>query len=57
MHPAVQVAVVGIKTPAQIVEAAGAMGRTISREDYFKVRKTLTIEGAGRIRDATGKAK
>jgi aryl-alcohol dehydrogenase-like predicted oxidoreductase len=57
MHPAVQVAVVGIKTAAQIVEAAGAMGRTLSREDYFRVRKTLTIEGAGRIRDAAGKAK
>lgn len=57
MHPAIQVAVVGIKTPAQIVEAAGAMGRVISREDYFRVRKVLTIEGAGRIRDATGKAK
>jgi aryl-alcohol dehydrogenase-like predicted oxidoreductase len=57
MHPAIQVAVVGIKTPAQIVEAAGAMGRVISREDYFRVRKALTIEGAGRIRDATGKAK
>lgn len=57
MHPAVQAAVVGIKTPAQIVEAAGAMGRTISREDYFRVRKTLTIEPGGRIRDASGKAK
>jgi aryl-alcohol dehydrogenase-like predicted oxidoreductase len=57
MHPAIQVAVVGIKTAAQITEAAAAMGRRIGREDYFQVRKALTIEGPGRIRDAGGKAK
>ncbi len=54
MHPAIHVAVVGIKTAAQVAEAAGAMGRKISREDYFRVRKTLSIEGPGRIRDAGG---
>jgi len=40
-HPAVHCAIVGIKTPAQIKEAAGAMGKTISREDYFKIRDAI----------------
>ncbi len=40
-HPAVTCAIVGIKNPAQIEEAAGAMGKTIGREDYFKIRETL----------------
>jgi aryl-alcohol dehydrogenase-like predicted oxidoreductase len=57
MHPAIQVAVVGIKTPAQIREAAMAMDRRLGREDYFQVRKALTIEALDRIRDASGKAK
>ena len=41
MHPAIHVAVCGIKTPQQIAEAAGAVGKTISREDYFAVRKLV----------------
>ena len=56
MHPAIQVAVVGIKTPAQIAEAAKAMGRRISSEDWHAIRAALTLDG-GRIRDAGGKAK
>ncbi|HEY3416235.1 MAG TPA: aldo/keto reductase, partial [Armatimonadota bacterium] len=41
-HPAIQVAIVGIKTPEQITEAAGAMGIILDREDYYTVRRTLT---------------
>jgi len=41
MHPAIHVAIVGIKKTAQIEEAAGAMGHILSREDYFAVRKTV----------------
>ena len=50
-------AVVGIKTRAQIVEALGAMGKTLSREDYFAVRKTLAIDGIGKIQDAAAERK
>ena len=42
MNPAIHCAIVGIKNAKQIIEAAGAMGATISREDYFAVRRTLT---------------
>ncbi len=41
-QPAVHCAIVGIKTPAQIEEAAAAMGKTIDPEDYFAIRKALT---------------
>jgi len=57
MHPAIHVAVVGIKSPGQIREALGAMGKTIEREDYFAVRKALEIDGSGKLRDATGQVK
>jgi len=57
MHPGIDVAVVGIKNKAQIAEAIGAMGKTISREDCFGVRKTLAIEGASKIQDAGGRRK
>jgi len=40
-HPAVHCPIVGIKTAAQIEEAAGAMGKTIGREDYYAVRNAL----------------
>ena len=53
----IDVAVVGIKNAAQITEAIGAMGKTISREDYFAVRKTLAIEGISKIKDAGGERK
>jgi aryl-alcohol dehydrogenase-like predicted oxidoreductase len=42
MHPSIHVTIAGIKTAAQIEEAAGAMGHQISREDYFTVRNTLS---------------
>jgi aryl-alcohol dehydrogenase-like predicted oxidoreductase len=57
MHPGIDVAVVGIKNPAQITEAIGALGKTISREDYFAVRKTLAIDGISKIKDAGGERK
>ena len=57
MHPSIDVAVVGIKNPSQITEAVGAMGKTISREDYFTVRKTLAIDGISKIKDAGGDRK
>jgi predicted oxidoreductase len=41
MYPMIHSAIVGIKSPKQIAEAAGAMGRTVSREDYFAVRSAL----------------
>ena len=41
-HPAVTCAIVGIKNSAQIEDAAGAMGKAISRWDYYQIRKALT---------------
>lgn len=55
MHPAIQVAVCGIKTPDQIAEVAGAAGKTISRQDYFAIRKALS--GAPKLPDASGTKK
>ena len=40
-HPAVHCAIVGIKNASQIEEAAGAMGKSIEREDYFAIRNAL----------------
>lgn len=57
MHPSIDVAIVGIKNPSQITEATGALGKTISREDYFAVRKTLAIDGISKIQDAGGERK
>ena len=57
MHPAIQVAVVGIKTPDQIEDAAGALGKTLARDDYFAVRKALALGSAAKIRDRSGKVK
>lgn len=57
MHPGIDVAVVGIKSPAQIADAIGAMGKTLSREDYFAVRKALAIDGISKIQDAGGQRK
>lgn len=42
MHPAIHCAIVGIKTPEQIEEAAGAMGKTVSADDWHQVRNLLT---------------
>ncbi|MDG2130984.1 MAG: aldo/keto reductase [Fuerstiella sp.] len=57
LHPAVHVAICGIKTPAQIAEAAGAIGTTISREDYFAVRTALAIGQGVKVVDARGTRK
>jgi len=57
MHPAIHVAICGIKTPAQIEEAAGAMGKAISREDYFTVRKVLAVGQGTKVVDAKGARK
>lgn len=56
MHPAIQVAVVGIKTHEQIKEAAGVLGKTLDRADYFAVRAALTVE-VKKVKDVTGKTK
>ena len=40
-HPAVTAAIVGIKNPGQIEEAAGALDRRISHEDAHRVRNLL----------------
>ncbi|MFH1718342.1 MAG: aldo/keto reductase [Planctomycetota bacterium] len=57
MHPGIDVAIVGIKNQPQIAEAIGAMGKTISREDYFAVRKALAVAGAPKIQDASDQRK
>jgi len=57
MHPAIHSAIVGIKTPAQMEEALGAMGKTIEREDYFAVRRALSIDGPSKLQDAKGDVK
>jgi len=41
MNPMIHSAIVGIKNPEQISDAAGAMGKIISRQDYFQVRVAL----------------
>ena len=43
-HPAVTCALVGIKNPKHIEEAAGAMGKSITRWDYYQIRKALTSD-------------
>jgi aryl-alcohol dehydrogenase-like predicted oxidoreductase len=40
-HPAVSTAIVGIKRPEQIEDAAGAMGWSLTREQYYDVRNAL----------------
>ncbi|MCK4623775.1 MAG: aldo/keto reductase, partial [Phycisphaerae bacterium] len=40
-NPYIDCAIVGIKTAAHIEEAAGAMGKTIDREDYFAIRNAI----------------
>jgi aryl-alcohol dehydrogenase-like predicted oxidoreductase len=56
MHPAIQVAICGIKTPEQIEEAAGAFGQRLSREDYFAVRNTVG-PGSPKVADTKGSRK
>jgi aryl-alcohol dehydrogenase-like predicted oxidoreductase len=57
MHPAIHCAIVGIKTPAQVTEAAGAFGKSVSRADYFAIRKALTIDAPRKLKDAGGNVK
>jgi len=57
MHPAIHVAVCGIKTPDQIAEAAGAVGRSLDREDYFAVRSAVLGSQAPKLPDAKGAQK
>jgi aryl-alcohol dehydrogenase-like predicted oxidoreductase len=40
-HPGVTCAIVGVKEPAHITEAAGAMNKTISREDWYALRSLV----------------
>jgi aryl-alcohol dehydrogenase-like predicted oxidoreductase len=57
MHPAIHVAICGIKTPEQISEAAGAIGKTVSRQDYFAIRTALALGQGARVVDAKGTRK
>ncbi len=41
-HPAVTSAIVGIKRPEQIEDAAGTIGWTLSRQDYYRIREALS---------------
>jgi aryl-alcohol dehydrogenase-like predicted oxidoreductase len=43
MHPAITCAIAGIKRPQHIEDAAGAMGKTIEREDWYAVRNLLKV--------------
>jgi gamma-glutamyltranspeptidase/glutathione hydrolase len=43
MHPAITCAIAGIKCPEHIEDAAGAMGKTIEREDWYAVRNLLKV--------------
>jgi aryl-alcohol dehydrogenase-like predicted oxidoreductase len=54
MHPAIHVAICGIKTPTQIAEAAGAIGQTVAREDYFAIRTALSLGLGPKVVDAKG---
>ena len=57
MHPGIDVAVCGIKTPQQIEEAVGAVGKTIDREDCFAVRKAVSGSQPAKVADASGTRK
>ena len=57
MHPGIHVAVVGIKNPPQITEAVAASGKTMSRQDYFAIRKALAVDGTSKTKDASGEKK
>ncbi len=41
-NPMIDSAIVGIKNPSHIEEAAGAAGKTVSREDYFRILDILS---------------
>lgn len=46
MHPGIHCAIVGIKNREQILEAAGAMGKSLSRQQWYAVRDLLKIPAA-----------
>ena len=54
MHPAIHVAICGIKTPAQVAEAAGAIGKSVAREDYYAIRTALSLGQGEKVVDAKG---
>ena len=56
MHPAIHAAICGIKNPDQISEAVGAIGKRLSREDYFAVRNAVG-PGSEKIADTRGSRK
>ncbi|MEE2753184.1 MAG: aldo/keto reductase [Candidatus Latescibacterota bacterium] len=56
MHPSIDVAVCGVKRQDQIEEAMGAVGKELSREDCFEVRKTVG-PGPTKIADTKGSRK
>ena len=56
MHPSIDVAVCGIKRQDQIEEALGELGKELSREDYFEVRKAVG-PGATKVADTKGSRK
>jgi len=45
MNPSITCAIAGIKKTSHIVEAAGAMGKEISREDWWAVRNLVADKG------------
>lgn len=57
MHPAIHVAVVGIKNPDQMTEALGMPNEPLSREDYFAIRKILAVGAPAKLQDARGEVK
>ncbi len=57
MHPAIHVAICGIKSAVQVGEAAGAIGKRIEREDYFAIRTALSLGQGAKIIDAKGTRK
>jgi aryl-alcohol dehydrogenase-like predicted oxidoreductase len=56
MHPSIDVAVCGVKRQDQIEEAMGAVGKELSREDCFEVRKAVG-PGPTKIADTKGSRK
>ncbi|MBN1348163.1 aldo/keto reductase [candidate division KSB1 bacterium] len=56
-HPSIHVAIAGIKTGAQIIEATAAMRLVIDRKTYWTIRKILDISEQGKPKDASGGVK
>ena len=56
-HPAIHVAIIGVKTSDQVREAVGAMEKRIDRPDYFRIRQILNFAAPPKIKDAGGTIK